>query len=87
MSNTFIVQGSGAKQKIDAIFGYNISDTEEATGDGTSYYGFINEKGAWYIMKAVLSSGVTNYTYARGDSGYNWSNRASETYNRFDIIF
>lgn len=83
----FIISGRGPKQELEPIFGFSVSDTEEASGDGTSYYGFINKNGAWYIMKAVLSSGVTNYTYAKGDSGYNWSNRASETYNRFDITF
>ncbi len=71
----------------DPTNGYNISDTDEAVGDGTSYFGYLYKTGAWYIQKGVTSSTVTNFTYVKGDSGYDFSNRASESYDTFDNIF
>lgn len=64
--------------------GYYISDQE--TG-ATSYYGYLNKDGYWYIMKAVTTGAEINYTYVKGSSGYNWANRASETYAVFNITF
>jgi len=66
------------------VGGYNISNTE--TGS-TSYYGYIDKDGGWYIQKAVVAGAATTYTYAKGDSGYDWANKATATYGRFDTIF
>lgn len=47
-----------------------------------AYYGYVNSRGGWYILKAVTSGNVTTYSTARGGSGFstNWTNRANLTY-------
>lgn len=67
-----------------ALEGYYISDQE--TG-ATSYFGYLNADGAWYIMKAVTSGAETNYTYVKGSSGYNWAGRAGLSYAVFSTTF
>ena len=64
--------------------GYYISDQDVGA---TSYYGYLNSGGAWYILRAVITGAVTAYTYASGSSGYNFANRASETYAIFSTAF
>lgn len=70
--------------RLLCLEGYAISDQEVGT---TSYYGYVNKDGKWYIVKAVISGNVTNYTYAKGDSGYNWAGRATESYQNFATTF
>lgn len=68
------------------IAGYQISDQESGA---TSYWGYTDKRGAWYIMKGVTAAAVINYTYAKGDSGYdaNWTGRGALTYRRFYEVF
>jgi hypothetical protein len=64
---------------------YYISDQIVAT---TSYYGYLRRDGAWYIMKAVdAGSGEINYTYAKGAGGYDWAQRAAQSYAAFSTTF
>jgi len=64
---------------------YCISD--QITGS-TSYYGYLRQDGAWYILKSVnAGGGEINYTYAKGQSGYNWAGRAAESYAVFSTTF
>jgi hypothetical protein len=55
-------------------------------GDVT-YVGKITAGGAWYVMR--VDEGVTPsaVTYCKGDSGYDFSDPASLTYDTFDAIF
>lgn len=70
------------------IDGYQPSDSEINQGtDITNYYGFLNAEGAWYIMKEVTLGVSYTYTYAKDDSGYDWSDRANATYAAFNITF
>lgn len=64
---------------------YKISDIDADASP--NYYGFLRSDGAWYIIKETISAGNDTYRYASGSSGYNWSNRASETYQSFDNTF
>ena len=66
--------------------GYYISDQDVGS---TSYYGYQNKDGAWYIMRGVTSGAVTNYTYVAGVSGYAtaWTNRTTQTYQTFADAF
>lgn len=68
------------KQPTD---GYRIAQVEDGT---TSYYGFINKDGGWYILQENASG---DYRYIKGASSFstNWTNRASLTYDYFDNIF
>ena len=69
---------------LNPIEGYQTSDMDMNPGS-TSYYGFQNKEGAYYIMRAIVSGAVTNYTYSKGSSGYDaaWTARTTQTYNRF----
>jgi len=62
--------------------GYEAADNE--IGD-TSYYGYLDKDGNWYIMKRTS----TAVTYAKGITAYstNWTNRASLSYDYFDQVF
>lgn len=63
--------------------GYKISEIDDSS---PAYYGFIEKTGKWFIMKES-SSGT--YRYVKGDSGFstNWTNRASLSYDYYDVVF
>lgn len=69
------------KQPTD---GYNISQVDDSA---PAYYGFVDKSGNWYIMKEDDTTG--NFRYSKGTSGFstNWTNRASLTYDYFNIVF
>lgn len=62
--------------------GYEAADQE--VGD-TSYYGYLDEIGRWYIMKRT----ATAVLYAKGITDYatNWTGRAGLSYDYFDQVF
>lgn len=66
--------------------GYKVADQDVGA---TSYYGYINKEGEWYIIKETVAGSVTSYRYIRGASGYatNWTNRATLSYDYFDATF
>lgn len=61
---------------------YEIANREEGT---TSYYGYVDKDGNWYIMKST----ATVDTFVKGITAYttNWTGRAGLTYQRFDLVF
>lgn len=63
--------------------GYKISQIDDSS---PAYYGFVDKSGAWFIMKED-STGA--YRYTKGATGFatNWTNRATLTYDLFDVIF
>jgi hypothetical protein len=69
---------------------YELSESEETTT--TSYYGFLDKDGNWYIQKASISGATTTARYCAGTTasgGYiaAWSGRVSLTYDYFNVIF
>lgn len=70
------------KSALDPVEGYHISDQEVGT---TSFYGYQNKTGAYYIQKGIQTGAEINYTYTSGNSGYAaaWTNRTTESYQRF----
>ena len=74
---------------------YEISDSDVAPGDGTSYFGYETlEKNdnSYYIMKTVRTGTLTVYTYAVGgqvsqEYATSWTNRATLTYYSIKIAF
>ena len=50
------------------------------------YFGYLKTDGSWYIKKLDTSSGTT---WTQGNSDYStaWSNRASQSYDLYNIIF
>lgn len=69
------------KQPTD---GYTLAQVDD--GVSNTYYGYLNKDGAWYILREDSSS---NYRYSKGSSSFstNWTNRASLTYDYFDVVF
>jgi len=68
--------------ETDKLHNYKLSDIEE--GATYTYCGYLNKDGAWYIMR--IESDET-FRYVKGDDSYNWSNRASESYDTFNNVF
>jgi CobQ-like glutamine amidotransferase family enzyme len=66
--------------------GYLILDQDPGT---TSYIGFENSEGKWYIQKSVAAAGDVTYTYSRGEADYStgWAGRAALTYGTVSEIF
>lgn len=64
--------------------GYNITQIDDATS--TSYFGFINKNGQWFIMKEADDN---SYRYVKGDNDFsgNWERRKNLTYDYFDKVF
>lgn len=91
-SSSKIVDNLGNVAGADILAGYTNADSDE-NSSGTSYYGFIDTDGNWYIMKRVVT-GTTppitaTITYTRGTSSYatNWTGRAGLSYATFDTTF
>jgi hypothetical protein len=63
--------------------GYNINQLDDST---PAYYGFTDKDGNWFIMREDASG---NYRYTRGGTDFttNWTNRATLSYDYFDVIF
>jgi hypothetical protein len=79
--------------------GVQIDPAEKSPTDGyalteladgvTSYYGYVDKNGNWYILK---EDALGHYRYAKGTTDFssNWDNRADEdliTYDTFDHVF
>ena len=64
--------------------GYKISEIDDGY---VTYYGFINEKGAWLIMREDPDS--SSFRYAKGDIDFpgNWDNRENLNYDYFYNLF
>lgn len=65
--------------------GYSISDIDDSADP--AYYGFLSADGSWYILRETSSTGA--YRYAKGTTDYstNWTNRATLTYDLYDVTF
>lgn len=65
--------------------GYKISETDNE-GE-SSYYGFINKDGNWYVMKQ--DSGAGTFRYAKGKLNFpsNWISRENLKYDYFYKVF
>lgn len=64
--------------------GYKITDIDEGV---TSYYGFINQEGAWLVMRQDTQTNA--FRYAKGPSGFteNWIAREKLQYDYFYKLF
>jgi len=77
-----------ARNFNDLYNAYKIVDIDEAAAS-PRYYGYLRQDGYYFIAKATISAGITNYTYTKGTTAYStaWTNRASETYAAFNAVF
>ena len=63
---------------------YSITEIDDTTPE--AYFGFVNDKGHWYIMKEAADG---SFRYARGDSDFevNWARRDGLNYDYFNNVF
>lgn len=59
-----------------------VDEFDDGVSTSVKYYGFLEPRGNWYILKNDPSASAKTYRYAFGDSDYEtaWTNRASLTY-------
>jgi len=69
---------------IEPTEGYRV--TEISTED-FNYYGFVNTKGNWYIMKEDPTEGSFRYTKADLNFSKNWERREKLKYDYYHIVF
>lgn len=69
-------------QLLEGFFIHDVT----TVGD-PSYTGYVNPRGAWYIVEYNLASGT--YRYARGLSDYStsWTGRAGLSYDYLNVVF
>jgi hypothetical protein len=65
---------------------HNIPSTAEAADD-SKYYGYLAFTGSWIIQKITESTGAIVYCKGKDDYATNWTNKASLTYNYFNLLF
>lgn len=77
-----------AHKKGDEYAHYVLADSDEGA---TSYYGYVSLDTNFYILKITTSGATKVYAYRRKQSGEvyatQWTNRASLTYQRYDLEF
>jgi hypothetical protein len=63
--------------------GYQIAEIDE---NETSYFGFVDTEGHWFIMKEDVAG---SFRYTKGESGFpnNWSIRDKLKYDYYDRVF
>jgi hypothetical protein len=73
--------------KDDVLDCYQTSDIDEASATVT-YIGKIDRAGNWFIQKIDQTSGIS-MRFIKGTSAYttNWTNRASLSYDYFNVVF
>lgn len=59
-----------------------VDEFDDGVATNVKYYGFLDPRGNWYILKNDPSASAKTYRYAFGDIGYeaSWINRAGLTY-------
>ncbi len=87
-ARTSLTDDSGQTAKSDLLAGYAATDLDENSG-GTSYYGFLDAIGNWYIMKKVDTSPTSTLSFVKGTVNYatNWTGRGAQTYDVFANVF
>lgn len=83
-SKVGVVDSIGNEASSDILAGYQVGNKEDVP-EGTSYYGFLDTVGNWYIQRVTN----TDVDFARGSSNYstNWTNRTGLSYAKFDSTF
>ncbi|MBD2694435.1 hypothetical protein [Anabaena catenula] len=65
---------------------YVLQDTEDSAlayfeEGGTSYFGYADIEGRWYIERCIYNPTSNRFAAGEGDYATNWANRASLTYD------
>lgn len=76
---------SGIRYKHgDRTTEYLIHNLDEA--NDTKYYGFVDYRGAWLVMKLVTSTGVITYAVGKQAYATNWTGRAALTFGLISAV-
>ena len=78
---------TGFSPYVNILNGYMMADDEVGA---TSYYGYTDRGGNWYILRSVRFGAETTHTYAKGTDAYatNWTNRKTTvSYDTFTNTF
>mgnify|MGYP006395078073 CR=1 FL=1 len=63
---------------------YHVHDKDESSDP--KYYGFVDSRGTWVIMKETTSTGTFRYSVGKTNYSTNWTNRASLSYGYFNDV-
>ena len=65
--------------------------SDQVVAGAYTYFGFVEQDGAWYIQRQEVSGSNIYWRYAKGDSGYAAAianpDAGTITYDYFDVIF
>ncbi len=70
--------------------GYKVNDQANKSGDdNTTYFGFLNRFGEWFIMQQVTSGTTVTWRFVKGNSGYTtaFSAREAQSYDYINVTF
>jgi hypothetical protein len=69
------------------IAGYIASD--QSVAGATTYFGFLDRDGNWYIQRQVVAGDDIAWRYCKGSGGYavSWAARAGLTYDYYSTTF
>lgn len=80
-----ITADAAINQNVSSTQGYRIS---EMSSDSTStYYGFTNDAGMWFVMKEEVDSGSFRYVRGQSDFPKNWDKRENLSYDYYHNVF
>ena len=85
-SKVKITDSSGNVASQSLIDGYEPANREEDIG-ATSYYGYVDAEGNWYIQREDDATGDSDFSAGIINYSTNWTNRASLTYAKFNETF
>ena len=65
-------------------FGYYIHEADESADP--RYYGYVDHRGAWIIMRQVVATGVHRYCAGKTDFSTNWTGKAALSYDYYNNV-
>jgi len=60
---------------------HNIDDAND-----TKYFGFVDFRGSWVMMRQVESTGIIRYAVGKQSYATNWTGRAALTYDVINVV-
>lgn len=65
--------------------GFFVHDQDSASDP--AYYGYVNVRGAWYILEQNVAAGTFRYCRGLSDYSTSWTGRGGLTYGYLNAIF
>ena len=83
MPNFFPTKGS-FHELSGVNLGYYIHEADESTT--TRYYGYVDHRGAWIIMRQVTTTGVHRYASGKNNFPTNWTGKGALSYDYYNNL-